>query len=626
MKLINVNQLDDNRYEIEFNSSVRTNKYFSDYTALLGRIKSSYDASSNKWIIDQNGLQEFEKLDALLFPKKVASIAAKPIKSKINKSVENALSVSHTITNYSSMGSMMKLQPYDYQKEIIKFIIDNKNALIVAPCGSGKTPVVIGAFLEARKANLISGRGLVVVKASLKLQWPNEITKFSSLTSCIIETEAEAIKKYANRIKTRERKLEKLTDAKEIKMLKKEIRELKKQAKDAFIAQFKDVDIYVLNYETLRDLKVRKELHKRNIEFVAADEVHYVKNVSSKRAKVLAEFNTAPIKIGATATPVQRDPRDIYGLFKFIKPELFPRKTDFDALYVLYNRWGAPVGVKNARNLNQKIAPNMIVKTHEEVAKELPDINVVQRYTELTPEQAKMHNKIMDQLQELHQQQNDITIAVSPSELINNSEYQRLNAMIMTLQTFAQELADSELLLSESDSDMAKTYTTRSKVNNKLDMLVDIVSEIIDSGEKVCIFSRFARMQKIITDRFNKETSLKKEKIAYIRGDISSEQRFIEAYTKFRDGDYSILLCSDAGAEGLNLDCKYLIEYDLAQSYALQVQRHGRIHRASSAHDTVYVYQLIAEKSYDEIAQKIVQKKEGYDSKIIKGRNYEDGE
>lgn len=624
MKLINVKQLDDNRYEIEFNSSIQTNKYFSDYTALLGRIKSSYDVASNKWIIDQDGLQEFEQLDAMLFPKKT-SIAPKPIRKAISKTVEQTLAVSHTITDYSSMGSMMKLQPYDYQKEIIKFIIDNKNALIAAPCGSGKTPMVIGAFLEARKAHIISGRGMVVVKASLKLQWPNEISKFSDLTSCIIDTEAEVTKKYTSKIKNRERKLAKLIDAKEIKALKKEIRELKKQAKEAFIDQFKDVDIYVLNYETLRDLKVRKELHKRNIEFVAADEIHYVKNVSSKRAKVLAEFNTATMKIGATATPVQKDPRDIYGLFKFIKPDLFPRKTDFDAMYVLYNRWGAPVGVKNARNLNQKIAPNMIVKTHDEVAKELPAINVVQRYTELAPEQIKMHNKIMDQLQELHQQQNDITIVTPPNDLIHNQEYQRLSAMIMTLQTFAQELADSELLLSDSDSEMAKTYTTRSKANNKLDMLADIVSEIIDSGEKVCIFSRFARMQKIITERFNRETSLKKEKIAYIRGDISSEQRFTEAYTKFRDGDYSILLCSDAGAEGLNLDCKYLIEYDLAQSYALQVQRHGRIHRASSAHDTVYVYQLIAENSYDEIAQKIVQKKEGYDSKIIKGRNYEDG-
>jgi hypothetical protein len=55
-----------------------------------------------------------------------------------------------------------------------------------------------------------------------------------------------------------------------------------------------------------------------------------------------------------------------------------------------------------------------------------------------------------------------------------------------------------------------------------------------------------------------------------------------------------------------------------ADSYLIQTQRHGRIERASSNHDTVFVYQLIATNSYDEIALKIVNKKEGYHSRIIR--------
>lgn len=64
--------------------------------------------------------------------------------------------------------------------------------------------------------------------------------------------------------------------------------------------------------------------------------------------------------------------------------------------------------------------------------------------------------------------------------------------------------------------------------------------------------------------------------------------------------------------------CKYLIEYDLASSYAIQTQRHGRLERADSIHSTVYVYQLIMEDSWDEIALKIIDKKESYDYNIIK--------
>jgi ERCC4-related helicase len=94
-------------------------------------------------------------------------------------------------------------------------------------------------------------------------------------------------------------------------------------------------------------------------------------------------------------------------------------------------------------------------------------------------------------------------------------------------------------------------------------------------------------------------------------------------YTKFRDNDdYKVLLLTNSGSEGLNLsNCKYLIEYDLADSYAIQTQRHGRIERADSIHDNTIVYQIIATDSYDEIQQKIVSKKESMDFELIKTLN-----
>ena len=77
---------------------------------------------------------------------------------------------------------------------------------------------------------------------------------------------------------------------------------------------------------------------------------------------------------------------------------------------------------------------------------------------------------------------------------------------------------------------------------------------------------------------------------------------------------------SSSANEGVNLSaCKYLIEMEPADSYLEQTQRRGRIERADSIHDTVYVYQLIAEKSFDEISLKIIDKKERYDAQIIKG-------
>ena len=179
-------------------------------------------------------------------------------------------------------------------------------------------------------------------------------------------------------------------------------------------------------------------------------------------------------------------------------------------------------------------------------------------------------------------------------------------------------MADTEELLLESDSNLAKAYVTNSK-SDKIETLLDLLDEIIESGEKAAIFSRYRRIQPILRREILKR--IPDIKIAAINGETSSEDRYTEAYTKFRDTpEYKVLLLSDAAAEGINLSkCKYLIELEPADSYLIQTQRRGRLERADSIHDSVFVYQLIAENSYDEIGLKIVSKKEKYDTQIIKG-------
>ena len=61
-----------------------------------------------------------------------------------------------------------------------------------------------------------------------------------------------------------------------------------------------------------------------------------------------------------------------------------------------------------------------------------------------------------------------------------------------------------------------------------------------------------------------------------------------------------------------------MIEYDLAISYAIQTQRQGRLERADSIHKSVFIYQLIANDSWDTIQQKIINKKQLFDNDIIK--------
>lgn len=526
---------------------------------------------------------------------------------------------------YITVGKNMKLQPYDYQKEAIYYGIENKNALLVLPCGAGKTPIAIGIFMEAKEREIINGPGLIVVKASLKVQWQKEISKFSDFTSKVIETYSDCCSSELSKIKRRQAKLNKINkdkDTEKYNEITEEIKAIEQEAKNKFANQFKDADLLIANYETLLDDKVLNALLLKNLECIICDEIHYAKTPSASRSKALYKFNKATIKIGATATPITKDPRDVYGIYKFIDPDIFGQSGNFQRRYINFAGYGRINGFKNMDELKEKISNNIFVKTKKEVASQLPKLDVKQLYCDLSPSAEYKTQEILEELDALNKQDFEIRRKCkSEAEALLNEELQKIGAKILALQTFCQELADSPLLLTTSDSDMSKQYAEgiNLKENPKMDLCMEKVKEIIESGEKVIIFSRYERMQDILTEALKKQVD-KNLKIAYVSGSRSAEERYEEAYTKFKeDPEYKVLLCSDAGAEGLNMGhCKYLIEYDLAISYAIQTQRHGRLERADSVHDNVVVYQLIALNSWDEIQQKIVDKKEGFDEEIIK--------
>lgn len=521
------------------------------------------------------------------------------------------------------IGSELKLSPYPYQKDIIRYCLENEHAIIVSPCGSGKSPCGIDIFLDARKYGIISkeAKGIIVVKTSLKLQWFREVEKFSDLKATILETYNKTVSSIQNKIKRLEKKLapllrDSLHNIDEISNLDQQIYDLKKEMDKKFEEAYSDdYDLYIVNYETLRDNKVRQALHKKkNIEYIFADEVQMIKSDSSRRTKALWEFSDIKMRFGATATPVQKNPFDVFSIAKFVSPGTWRNKSVFAGRYVTYSGYGRVSGSRNEKELNKKLSDFMIVKSKEEVSKQLPSLIPITRYCSLEPAQVQMTEQLLEEIKEFKNREKNL-LASGMKE--GSEEMLKVQANIMARQTFASELATSEELLSVSESDMAKRYITKSK-SNKIELMLDLLDEIIDSGEKVAIFSKYQKLQDILKREIL--AKFPNIKIAAAHGGLDAQARYDEVYTKFQeDNDYKVLLLSDAFAEGVNLRrAKYLIEMEPADSYLIQTQRRGRIERADSIHDTVFVYQLIAEKSYDEIGLKIVEKKEKYDAQIIR--------
>lgn len=488
---------------------------------------------------------------------------------------------------WEEMGADMKLPPFSYQKEAIYFGLNNLNSLMILPPGTGKTPICIGTYLELLKHGITDKPGAICVKASLKYQWVKEIEKFSNLRAKAIDTPAKARKK--------------------------------------FDSQFEDVDLMVLNYETFKNEKVKEKLREKEIEVIMMDEIHYIgSSYKTAKSKALYNFNNLKVKIGFTATPITRDPENLFSIFNMIDPDLFKNHSGFARDFLIYRSFGQIAGVKNQDVLKKRIAPYMFIKTEEQIAKQLPELMVNEMHCEMTPEMKKINTQIFNDLDRLKAETSKIEKQTRGEGLENNEEYNTLRAQILAYQTFAQELIDDPRLFDLSDSNLLKNYICKDKTSPKLDLLLDLVDNLISNGSKVCIFTRFERMQNIIQEEIENRFNTK---CAIINGSVDAKERHRQAYDLFQEDDnYMVLVATNAMSEGISLSkCNYLIEYDLADSYAMQTQRHGRVRRADSINDTSYVYQLIMdepnEESWDIIAQKIINKKRNYDNDIIQDLN-----
>ena len=441
--------------------------------------------------------------------------------------------------------------------------------------------IAIALYNELKLSNKVTTPGMIIVPASLKYQWVKEVAKFSDLIAHAIDTPSKSGKKFDK--------------------------------------QFEECDLFICNYETLKNKAVTEKLKEIGCEFIICDEVQKINNHKSGIHKAVCQFNDLTYKYGMTATPITNNPENVFGIFNFIDPALFKTHGKFATNYIIYKGYGRVAGAKNVDHLKSQINPYIFMKTEEEISDQLPELIISPIYCTMSNKTKKINNEIMADLKIAQEAVERIEKQIpNPKELEKNPEYKQWTAKVMAYQTFAQELADDPRLLSMSESNMANSYNIDGLDNPKLEVLEELISNILDADETVCIFTKYERMQRLLINEL--QSKFKDIKIAYVNGSMTPEERYEQAYTNFQDDpEYKILIMTSAGEAGVSLSkCKNLIEYDLADSYAAQTQRHGRVKRADSISKISNVYQIILDESYDNIAQRIIMKKKNYDSDIIK--------
>jgi SNF2 family DNA or RNA helicase len=152
--------------------------------------------------------------------------------------------------------------------------------------------------------------------------------------------------------------------------------------------------------------------------------------------------------------------------------------------------------------------------------------------------------------------------------------------------------------------------------SGKFDAFKDLVTDIIDGGHKVLVFSQFVQMLHVI------RSWLQIQEIPFAYLDGASKDRFDQVDRFNENPDIPIFLISlKAGGTGLNLtSADYVIHYDPWWNPAVENQATDRTHRIGQKRQ-VFAYKMICQNTVEEKILKLQEQKKGVAEAIIPGQS-----
>lgn len=394
-----------------------------------------------------------------------------------------------------------------------------------------------------------------------------------------------------------------------------------KQYQEALDAKYRYV---ILNYELLlHDLDQMMALAEaKDVKLAICDEAHKIVNPKGKMNNALAKLiqpkKTYPgiaYVFYLTATPLSSKLEQMYGIFSIRRPDFFGKFSAFSKRYLKY-RPGGPgraaelVGYLHMDEIRERTWKFMLRRTDREVEMELPEKVELFREVAFTPLQKKLDALARAEMDSIQAQLEEAEEKGLPKEAMEG-----LEGMAQAMFYVRKALADDpELLLMSKSDNIRKRFgkeiedSPHRNKSPKWDELKDIIDEsVIGGGEKMVLFTELETMTRILQAKINK---LGIESVVYT-GKMSSKEKH-EAAMRFREHpDCKILVATDAGAEGLNLQiAPLLVNYDLPWLSDVYTQRNGRIQRGGSAFKTVRIINLMAKDGIDPSVWTAIQNKQ----------------
>ena len=348
-------------------------------------------------------------------------------------------------------------------------------------------------------------------------------------------------------------------------------------------------DLVLTSYALLhRDIEA---LRRHAYHLVVLDEAQNIKNPHAKVAQAACKLD-ARQRLCLSGTPVENHLGELWSLMRFLIPGFLGSEPAFNT------RFRKPIekdgDLERNELLRKRLAPLILRRTKDQVAKELP------------PKTQLVH------LIELHTAQKDLY------ETVRATMNQRVRAAIAARGggEFHIVFLDALLKLRQICCDprlLPPEFSSAVRESAKLDFLTELLAVLIEEGRRILLFSQFTSMLALIEDH------LLRENVPYLKLTGASKDRG-QLVDDFQSGKVPLFLISlKAGGTGLNLTAAdTVIHYDPWWNPAAEAQATDRAYRIGQD-KPVFVHKLLCQDTVEERIHQLQQDKAKLAADLLAG-------
>jgi len=343
--------------------------------------------------------------------------------------------------------------------------------------------------------------------------------------------------------------------------------------------------IWLASYTQLR--KHRALLDGVEFGYAILDEGQFIKNPDAKVTQACFAIKTQH-RLVLTGTPLENRQLDLWSIFRYLLPGLLGSRATFESALV-QDREGT------MNRLRQQVAPFILRRTKNEVAKELPPKVEMDLLCPLTDVQRAEYARICTE--GLARLGEDISLALREKSF----------GFLALLTRLRQVCCDPDLLpwLNSPLTD-----------SGKLQLLIEKLVEVVASGHKVVIFSQFVTLLNRVRTALDEHyPDLPRYEITGMTVDRQKPvQQFQTAV-----GAAAMLVSLKAAGTGITLHAAdYVFLLDPWWNPAVEDQAIDRVHRIGQT-NTVFVYRMVTAGTIEERIQALKSEKKQLFNQVVGG-------